>query len=144
MTGSLFIVTYAMQTNGRRRTGSYELDLDRMTASLIVDDILDGQFGDLDRIYECPDDVPRQDITEDMARAVRDRIRDQHRPLSYAMASWLQNVLGHRLRAMARCGGVNPMRARDLAEAAKLGLCVEGALVLAILVLTLALIERLV
>ena len=94
MVGSLFIVTYAMQTNGRRRTGSYELDLDRMTASLIVDDILDGQFGDLDRIYECPDDVPRQDVTEDMARAVRDRIRDQHRPLSYAMASWLQNVLG--------------------------------------------------
>jgi hypothetical protein len=45
---------------------------------------------------------------------------------------------------MAGRGGVSPMRARDLAEAAKLALCVEGALVLAILVLTLALIERLV
>jgi hypothetical protein len=45
---------------------------------------------------------------------------------------------------MAGRGGVNAMRARSLAEAAKLALCVEGALVLAILVLTLALIERLV
>ena len=94
MTGSLFIITYAMPVAGRRRTGSYELDLDRMTTSLIAEDILDGQFGDLDRIYECPDDVPRQDVTEDIARLVRERIRDERRPLSYAMASWLQNVLG--------------------------------------------------
>jgi hypothetical protein len=93
-TGSLFIVTYAMHLNGARRTGSYELDLDRMTTSLIVDDILDGQFVDLDRIYECPEDVPRQDVTEDVARLVTTRLRDEHRPLSYAMASWLQAVLG--------------------------------------------------
>ena len=51
-------------------------------------------YADFRRTLDRPDDVPRQDVTEDMARAVRDRIRDQHRPLSYAMASWLQNVLG--------------------------------------------------
>jgi hypothetical protein len=94
MIGSLFIVTYAMHVNGARRTGSYELDLDRMTTSLIVDDIIDGQFVDLDRIYECPKDVPRRDVSEDIARLVASRLRDEHRPLSYAMASWLQSVMG--------------------------------------------------
>src|SRR5262249_45369464 len=94
MTNPLFIVTYVMRLDGRRRTGSYELDLDRMTTSLIADDILDGQFSDLDRIYECPEDVPRQDVTEDVARLVVARLRDERRPLSYSMASWLQTVLG--------------------------------------------------
>lgn len=93
---TLYIVTFDgfSDFEQRRVTGSYELDMDRMTVSNIVDDISTGQFEDVDKIYECIPGETCRDVTEEIAQAVADRFHADREPVNYDMQCWLQRVLG--------------------------------------------------
>lgn len=98
MNAHLYLITFSNIIRGRRSTGTYELDMDRMTRSNIADDILSGQFPGVERIIEL--DQPQgfggswSDITEDIAILVRDRIVSEQHTLDYEMANWPHQVLG--------------------------------------------------
>lgn len=96
----LYIVTYSTTLNGRRHTGTFEMDMDRMTEANVIDDILTGQFDDVRRIYECIPGGTCSDVTEDIAVKVRDRVVFEHHTPSYELVSWLHDILGVRSIAM--------------------------------------------
>jgi len=93
---AMYIVTYDgfSDFEQRRMTGSYELDMDRMTVSNIVDDISTGQFEDVDEVFECIVGEPCRNITDDIAREVAGRFNSNREPVHYDMQCWLQRVLG--------------------------------------------------
>lgn len=86
----MFAITYDMLVFGRRRTGTYELDLDRMTRSQIVSDIVSGQFENVDRVIEySPAEGTCQDITVDIAQAVYSQIAEQGDRCPEFLRGWL-------------------------------------------------------
>lgn len=95
LTGPLYVVTYDTYRRDRRHTGTYELDFDRMTENMLVDDILSGQFEDIDRVFEArPDERSFHDITEDMARAVAQRAYAETRFPNAEIRNWIETHIG--------------------------------------------------
>lgn len=93
---TLYIVTYSSigAFTLRTMTGTYELDMDRMTLSCIASDTLDGQFPDVRKIYEATPGQDCADVTEDVATLVLCAVKHDHRPLTWGLKNWLHNVLG--------------------------------------------------
>jgi len=61
----------------------------------VIDDIVTGQTDNVIRVLEIHIDENRcQDVTEDVARAVRDRIVNESLSLDWDMANWLHSTLG--------------------------------------------------
>ena len=90
----IYIVTFDSIFMGRRHTGTYELDMDRMTVSNIASDIIDGQFPDVKRVYEAIPGESCTDVTEDVAKLVAERCFADQDPISWELANWLQSVRG--------------------------------------------------
>ncbi len=93
---TLYIITFSTvgHFTGRRMTGTYEMDLDRMTLSNVASDILDGQFPDIRRVYEATPGQDCADVTEDVAELVACAIRADHATVSHGLKTWLHSVLG--------------------------------------------------
>lgn len=96
MTAPTFIVTYKGTFHGRRVTGTYEMDFDRMTHSNIVQDIIDGQFSDVDRVFVLEMSTATggifTDVTDAFAKAVADQLIEDQRAPSYDVMCWLHRV----------------------------------------------------
>jgi len=95
-TSPLYIITFdfAGRLDLRRHTGTYEMDLDRMTLSNIAQDILDGQFPDVRRVYEATPGQDCADVTEDVALLVATAIRQDGHTVTHCLKTWLHSVLG--------------------------------------------------
>ncbi len=95
-TAPLYIVTFSMlgRVTGRTMTGTYEMDLDRMTLSNVAQDILDGQFPDVRRVYEATPGQDCADVTEEVAMLVASAVRHCGGPITHTLKTWLHNVLG--------------------------------------------------
>lgn len=92
----LYIVTFEFcgALDLRRHTGTYEIDMDRMTVANVADDILTGQFADVRRVYEATPGQDCADVTEDVALIVAHRAREEQRALTHGLKCWLHDVLG--------------------------------------------------
>lgn len=91
----MFAITYVTTVNGRRSTGTFELDLDQMTRPAIASAILGGEYDDLDEVFEFdPDEGTCSNVTEDMAKIVAALAAQEYRSLSYTLKSWLQEKGG--------------------------------------------------
>lgn len=93
---TLYIVTFSMRgmMDLRRHTGTYEMDMDRMTLANIASDLLDGQFPDVRRVYEATPGQDCADVTEDVATLVASMARREGRAVSHGLKTWLHSVLG--------------------------------------------------
>ncbi len=96
LSSPLYIVTFSFvgRLDLRRHTGTYEMDMDRMTVSCVADDILMGQFADVRAIYEATPGQDCADVTEDVALIVARRVREEGHTLSRELKTWLHGVLG--------------------------------------------------
>lgn len=95
-TPALYVVTFEMRgmLDLRRHTGTYEMDMDRMTLSNVASDILDGQFPDVRRVYEATPGQDCADVTEDVALLVATAIRADGAAVGHGLKTWLHSVLG--------------------------------------------------
>lgn len=94
-TGPIFIVTFDTYRRDRRSTGTYELDFDRMTETMLVRDILGSQFEDIDRVYEAhPDEGTFRDVTEDIAMAVAQLAYADTRHPHHEIRNWIETHIG--------------------------------------------------
>lgn len=93
---TLYIVTFAFagRMDLRRHTGTYEMDMDRMTLSNIAGDILSGQFPDVCCVYEATPGQDCADVTEDVATLVLAAIRHGGCSMTRDLRTWLHAVLG--------------------------------------------------
>ena len=98
-TPTIYIITF--DTRGRtqpftlaRHTGTYELDMDRMTLANIAQDVLDGQFPDVRRVYEATPGQDCADVTDDVATLVAAMARREHVAIAHGVKTWLHQVLG--------------------------------------------------
>lgn len=94
----IFIVTYDYTPSvpgqpERRSTGTYELDMDRMSQRMIADDIMSGQFPGVSKVYECVPGERCEDVTEDVAQLIIKQMRADFAPLRWDMKDWLHKVL---------------------------------------------------
>ncbi len=96
LSSPLYIITFDFvgRLDLRRHTGTYEMDLDRMTLANIAGDILDGQYADVRRVYEATPGQDCADVTEDVATLVASLVRSEGRTVTHSLKSWLHNVLG--------------------------------------------------
>lgn len=87
----LYVITYdtGKSPTFKRRTGSYELDMDRMTKANVIKDVRDGQFDDVARIYECEVGGQCTDITEDVAREIYFDLDANCEPCPAFLRAWL-------------------------------------------------------
>lgn len=93
---TLYIITFSTvgRFTGGRMTGTYEMDMDRMTLSNIAQDIIDGQFPDVRRVYEATPGQDCADVTEDVALLVATALKMDGAELEYGLKTWLHSVLG--------------------------------------------------
>lgn len=93
---TLYIVTFSFagRLDLRRHTGTYEMDMDRMTVANVADDILHGQFPDVRRVYEATPGQDCADVTEDVATLVLAAIRHGGYSMTRELRTWLHEVLG--------------------------------------------------
>ena len=62
---------FAITFKTRRYSGTYEINADRMTRANVLDDVVSGEYGEVDRIIEFdPEAHTCSDITEDLARDI--------------------------------------------------------------------------
>ncbi len=96
LSSPLYIVTFSFvgRLDLRRHTGTYEMDMDRMTVSCVADDILGGQYGDVRRVYEATPGQDCADVTEDVALIVARRVSEEGHTLTRELKTWLHSVLG--------------------------------------------------
>ncbi len=92
----LYIVTFSFvgRLDLRRHTGTYEMDMDRMTLANVAQDVLDGQFSDVRRVYEATPGQDCADVTEDVALLVASTVRQCGGPITHSLKTWLHSVLG--------------------------------------------------
>ena len=92
---ALYAITFDSQRNGRRHTGTFELDLDRLTERMIASDILAGQYEDVDRVFRFdPEEHTSSDITEDMANAVAQLSYAEDRHPTWELRNWIEHHIG--------------------------------------------------
>lgn len=93
---TIYIVTFSFEgrLDLRRHTGTYEMDMDRMTVANVADDILHGQFPDVRRVYAATPGQDCADITEDVATLVAVLARREGVAITWSVKSWLHGVLG--------------------------------------------------
>lgn len=93
---TLYVVTFDFRgrLDLRRHTGTYEMDMDRMTVANVADDILHGQFPDVRRVYAATPGQDCADITEDVATLVAVLARREHVAVTHTLRCWLHEVLG--------------------------------------------------
>lgn len=93
---TLYIVTFSTvgRMTLRTHTGTYEMDMDRMTLANIASDVLDGQYPDVRRIYEATPGQDCADVTEDVATLVASMVRHEGRTVTWGLKNWLHEVLG--------------------------------------------------
>lgn len=93
---TLYIVTFSSMApfTLRTHTGTYEMDMDRMTLANIASDVLDGQYPDVRRVYEATPGQDCADVTEDVATLVASMVRHEGRTVTHALKTWLHQVLG--------------------------------------------------
>lgn len=93
---TFYIITYRMigRFTLQPMTGTYEMDMDRMTLANIADDVLTGQYPDVRRVIEATPGQDCADVTEDVATLVAAMARHEHRPVTHALKTWLHQVLG--------------------------------------------------
>lgn len=86
---------YATCAPGNRSTGTYELDFDRMTETMIARDILGGQFENIDRVYlATPDENLLRDVTEDIAFAVAQLAYAETSHPCADIRNWIESHIG--------------------------------------------------
>lgn len=91
----LYIVTYDYIARGIGRcTGTADLSLNEHSQPEIAGMILAGIIPGVEQIFECAEGEPRRDVTEDVARIVRDRIVSEGHELDWETANWIHKVLG--------------------------------------------------
>ncbi len=97
ITPTLYVVTFSSRPGMgdlRRHTGTYEMDMDRMTLANIAQDVLDGQFPDVRRVYEATPGQDCAEVTEDVATLVACMARREHVAITHGLKTWLHEVLG--------------------------------------------------
>lgn len=103
-TAPLYIVTFEMQASRFSRlllqhattrvTGTYEMDMDRMTVANVAQDVLDGQYPDVRKVYAATPGQDCADITEDIATLVTVLARREGVAVDHGLRTWLHSVLG--------------------------------------------------
>ena len=72
-----------------------ECDRDRSSFKQVIDDIVSGEVENVLTVLEVIEgEKSCRDVTEDVARAVRDRILNEQLPLEWDMANFLHGQLG--------------------------------------------------
>ncbi len=96
LSSPLYIVTFSFvgRLDLRRHTGTYEMDMDRMTLANVAQDIVGGQFSDVRRVYEATPGQDCADVTEDVATLVASMVRAEGATVSRELKTWLHGVLG--------------------------------------------------
>jgi|GEM_PF-4888963 len=94
-TAPFYFITFDGMVFGRRATGIYEIDCDRMTIEQIARGIVEGQYEDIDRVYEAIPGGTCSDITYDIAEEVFSLVWDQDFGVtSDNLRNWLARHLG--------------------------------------------------
>lgn len=97
----LYIITFdsPRTMHARRATGSFELDFDRMDERTIVNDILAGQFENIDRVFEARlDERSFSDVTDTIARLCADQAERNNRAPQWEILNWIEHHADRVLR----------------------------------------------
>lgn len=100
---TLYIITFSSIATFtlRSHTGTYEMDMDRMTLANIAQDVFTGQFPDVRRVYEATPGQDCADVTEDVALIVARLVREDGGAPTHQLRSWLFDVLGFEVQKVA-------------------------------------------
>lgn len=92
----MYAISFDMNIDGRRAKGTYELDFDRMTKTQLVQDIREGQFAHIDRVYEFDaEEGTAVDATGDFALTIaRDILQEDGEPPKSDLRDWLEMHCG--------------------------------------------------
>ena len=92
---TLYIITYDYRGPRGRTTGTYDMSLNDHSRKEVARVIADSLVPGVEKIYECSTDHPMRDITEDIARDVRDLVMaEDTQEWDYEIVNWLHDVLG--------------------------------------------------
>lgn len=91
-----YVIFFDTKIRGRRSTGCFEIDADRMFYDNIVRDIADGQYEGIDRIYHCTPGGLCEDVTRDTAIEVERLLIDEEGSdyVNRSVAPWIEKHAG--------------------------------------------------
>jgi hypothetical protein len=111
----IYVITYSgpdARKDGRRSTGTYEIDFDRMLPVILARDIAEGQYAAIDRVYEAIPGGLCTDVTEDFAFDALKIAIENGTEIEGEFRAWLENHLGCDAAREAE-GGVDDRGARQ-------------------------------
>ena len=86
---------FAITFKTPKYAGTYEMNADRMTRANVLDDVVSGEYGEVDRIIEFdPETHTCSDSTEDLARDIAVQLHADGQPIPDHLRDWMHTYYG--------------------------------------------------
>ena len=86
---------FAITFKTAKYAGTYEMNADRMTRANVLQDIVSGEYDDVDRVIEFnPAEFYCEDITEDLARDIAVQLHADGQPIPDHLRDWMHTYYG--------------------------------------------------